>query len=745
MSSAHAPRALELLRGVDFFRGFAEERLLPVAESMEIVTLDAGQALIRQGEVGDAMFIVESGTLRAIVRRPNGVEREVGRIGPGQPVGEVQTLGGGRRMATVEAVTECCVYRLPRIAFEALHDELHSATGTFALVRNRLLGARLATTLPEILGHMDPAVVEEIASKAEMLFLKQGESPFHQGDECDGWYLVLGGRLRLIRRDEKSGAETAIEELGYGESMGEIAMITGERRGATPYAVRDSIVARFPVTSFEAIMVKHPQVLLSICRTLIRRLSHDERRAAPRQLVLAIVTTTPGSVVAGFGRALAEALGSVGKSLFVDAKFISDAGILANPSRLAANNPNWLNFAGWLEQQQQATPFIVLEGDSTPTGWAERAIGQADQVVVVADASADPKPGPVEAAFLSDDAHRVRRSRRTLILVHPEGTKLPNGTQAWLKARSVDAHFHVRAGNREDVARVARSLTGRAVGLALGGGGARGYAHLGVVKALRELGIPIDAIGGTSMGAIMAGQLTLGLTLEELFELNRRIIATSPFTEYTVPMVALLKTKRIEQSAKMAFGDARIEDLWLPYFAISSNLTTAEMVIHQEGPVWEAARASGSLPGIAVPVIKGNHLLVDGGVMNNVPGDVMREKCGGGPVIAVNVSPEEDVRIDQAEFPPQWRMFRRRFMPFMTPEKVPGISDILMRTTLLASASRTAQVQRSVDLYLRPPIDAFGMLDFERMEELVETGYRYTMEAASRWKLPVAVDALAKM
>jgi NTE family protein/lysophospholipid hydrolase len=158
------------------------------------------------------------------------------------------------------------------------------------------------------------------------------------------------------------------------------------------------------------------------------------------------------------------------------------------------------------------------------------------------------------------------------------------------------------------------------------------------------------------------------------------------------------------------------------------------MVVHETGPVWEATRASGSLPGIAVPVVKGDHLLVDGGVVNNLPGDVMRIKCGGGPVIAVNVSPDEDVVMKQEAFPSQWSLFWNRFMPGQTRIEVPGIIDILMRTTMLASANRTALVKRSVDLYLRPPIDKFGMLEFERMDEMVEVGYRYTLEAAAGFR-----------
>ena len=193
---------------------------------------------------------------------------------------------------------------------------------------------------------------------------------------------------------------------------------------------------------------------------------------------------------------------------------------------------------------------------------------------------------------------------------------------------ALDSYHHVRLGDPGNLARVASILSGRAVGLALGGGGARGYAHIGVVAALRGLGIPIDMVGGTSMGAVIAAQVALGLSREELINLNLRFMSRKPFAQYTIPMLALLNARRLQEGMQMAVGETQIKDLWINCFAISVNLTTTEMVVHDRGPVWEAVRASVSLPGILPPFVRGSHLLVDGGVINNLPGDVMRQRGG---------------------------------------------------------------------------------------------------------------------
>lgn len=728
---------LELIASLDFFRPLSPESLASVSLGLTPMHLAAGDVLIHQGEQGDDMFVVSQGTLRALVQRHAGDMVEVGLIGAGQPVGEIQFLGGGSRGATVQACSPCVVYRLPRTVFDDLPPDAVAALSSSPIMRRRLHKTELALVMPAFFGHLEPEVMDKIEEEIEWVNLPRGQALFQQGDPCDGWYLILSGRIRVIMTDTATGKKTAVGELGRGESLGEIAMITGEGRTAAPYAIRDSLLARFPVEAFEKIIGKHPRVLLSICRTLLQRDKDARKRSGA--LSRLIITVTPAgdyALTSGFASALTRALSSMGNALHVNTSTLSQERVLDGADELPLDHPNWLRFSAWIEEQQARFNFIVLETDGSTGAWTERALGQADHVVVVADAAADPVPGEIEKRFLLDDSTELHRSRRTLVLVHDEATVLPSGTRRWLDPRRVDAHLHIRQGRSADVERVARTLTGRAVGLTLGGGGARGYAHFGVVKALRELGIPIDVIGGTSMGSIMAGQLATGRTLEQLFELNRKIIALKPFSEYTVPMIAMLRTKRIEDAAKMSFGDTLIEDLWLPYFSVSSNLTTAEMVVHETGSVWEATRASGSLPGIAVPVISGSHLLVDGGLINNLPGDVMRRKCGGGPVIAVNVSPQEDVGVGADGFPSPWKVFWNRVLPFRRNLDVSSVLDILMRTPMLASASRTDEVKRSVDLYLAPPIDDFGMLEFEKMDDLVDIGYVYTMGTAAGWTPP---------
>jgi NTE family protein/lysophospholipid hydrolase len=285
----------------------------------------------------------------------------------------------------------------------------------------------------------------------------------------------------------------------------------------------------------------------------------------------------------------------------------------------------------------------------------------------------------------------------------------------------------VRWDTPEDFARLARSLAERAVGLVLGGGGARCFAQIGVIRALRECGIPIDSVGGTSMGAIVAAACAMGWDHAAMVRLARRaFVESKSFLEYTLPMISFIRGRRLDRVSREIFGDTQVEDLWIPQFSVSSNLTTTEPIVHRRGPVWKAVRASGSLPGVLPPVLAGRHLLVDGGVLNNLPGDVMRARSGG-PLIVVDVAPEEDLHAECDCVPSPWWMLWKRLRSGRGGAGMPGIFDIMIRATLLSSIRAAKAMRKEADLYLHPPVQCYGMLQFDAIEQIVETGYQYAL------------------
>jgi NTE family protein len=274
------------------------------------------------------------------------------------------------------------------------------------------------------------------------------------------------------------------------------------------------------------------------------------------------------------------------------------------------------------------------------------------------------------------------------------------------------------------VARLARILTGRGVGLVLSGGGARGFAHLGVIKALREIGLPIDLVGGNSMGAIIGAGVANDwdeATMRTAF--RRAFVDTNPLSDYTLPLVSLIGGRKVSRLLREAFGEVAIEDLWLPFFCISTNLTRGEAVVHREGLLWRWLRASVAIPGVLAPVFDGGEVHVDGGVINNLPVDVMRQ-VGRGLVIGVDVVSDHTFTAlnEGADLPPLWRL-----MVSSRGKQVPGILQILWRAGTVNSEAAAAALRAETDLMLEPSLESVDLLNWKAFDRAVELGYRHAM------------------
>jgi predicted acylesterase/phospholipase RssA len=447
--------------------------------------------------------------------------------------------------------------------------------------------------------------------------------------------------------------------------------------------------------------------VLRVTRRLVERLQRTTHapRANATLTTVAVIPLDPAIDANHLGNSLLAAIGSAGSATLV------------TRDRAAAQPGS----GAWLDALEREYRYVLYAGDGRDHAWTDRAVRQADCVLLVAPGDRAPDAGAIAAAV----RHMPAQAVRDLLLVHPPPHAAPRDTARWLDATGARAHYHVRAGVDADIARVARMLTGRGVGLALGGGGARGFAHIGVIEALNEAGVPIDAIAGTSMGAVLAAQYAAGASAADMRDINRRHwVRQNPLKDKTLPVVALLAGRRLERMISEMFGDTQIEDLWTPFFCVSADLTQAEMRVHSRGPLGLAVRASMSLPGLAIPVHDAGNMLVDGGLMNNVPSDVLRARCG--KVVAVDVSPEKDLAI-ASPYPPAasgWRLLWGR-----KKSHLPGIGAILMRSALLSSKRHQTATAHDVDLFLHPRVEGFGMFEWPSLDALADAGRACAREA----------------
>jgi predicted acylesterase/phospholipase RssA len=241
------------------------------------------------------------------------------------------------------------------------------------------------------------------------------------------------------------------------------------------------------------------------------------------------------------------------------------------------------------------------------------------------------------------------------------------------------------------------------------------------------------------MGAIVAALYGAGYTTERMLEqIHAMFVQLNPFNEYTLPKYSILRGRKAELASLRTFGRLHIEDLWVPYVCTSSNISRQTLAVHRSGNLSKAILATTAIPGITVPVIYDGEIHVDGGVMNNLPGDLIRSESA--YLISCDVSLLDYVSVSSRRYPSPWtsilknrkRAAASRSATAGTPpslHRVPGIGTILNASVSAGSRIAATRVREMSDLALTPPVGDIGILDFKRLTEIEQRGYEYTMRA----------------
>ncbi len=726
---------LRFLSSVDVFAGLAEPDLAEIGARLVPVDLPKGAVLFREGDVAsDGLFVCVEGRL-AVEVGGGETPRRVATVGPGQCVGEAALLVAAPRSATVRADSDA---RLLRLSLEDFRRALATHRGLFAIVRGlvalRIPSLRAATSA--LFGEVSDDLRRDIEAELSWVRLARDEVLFREGEAGDAVYVVLQGRLQVVREPAGEPPQV-VAEIGRGEPVGEMALITGEPRSSTVRASRDTDLLRLSAEGFAALLQRNPRAILPIVRTLSRRLREAtvSARVEARTSTVALVPLGPQADVRRLLDPFLSELRSTRRVLVLGAAEI-DAVHGAGAAQTAAADVRSLYLSEWLQAREAEHDCVVYVADPQLTKWTLRCFGQADRLLLVARAGDPPARGDAHAPWRRAGGPLASRE---LVLLHPDGSRPPSGTGAWLEAVDVHRHHHVRLDRPGDARRLARFVAGTAVGVVLGGGGARGFTHSGVLRALDEAGIAIDYVGGVSMGSMPAATYAMGLAHEETVRAFRRCFVDTarPTQAYTLPLVSVFNPARGERAMREMFGETRIEDLWLGYFCTASNITRGELVVQRRGVLWRAMRASGSFPGLFPPVPDEGELLVDGGLLNNLPIDVMQALCPG-PIIACDVSRERELQVDPTlELAPSvGRLLAGRLGKGANGRRFPGLAPILLRSIECRDVGQRAARRRAATLYLAPPIGAFGLMEVDKLDEIVEVGYRYARDRLREGLLP---------
>ncbi|KAJ7110317.1 hypothetical protein C8R43DRAFT_1042208 [Mycena crocata] len=748
------------------------------SSTVEILFFAAGSTLAKAGELNTGLFYVIEGFLDILLPeddahvrkssqnappsvadaepwRTPGVKSDANRqkllftAKPGGIAGYLAALCNTASYVDIKAKTDAYVGFLPSHALE------------------RLLEKRPIVLL---------TLAKRLISLLSPLFLWRPE------DISDSFYIVINGRLRAITESE-AGVVAIVGEYGQGDTVGELDVITSSPRRNTVHAIRDTELIRMPQTLFNAISARQPENMHRLLRSIASRVrdevdssSSTQSRNASDNNNLKTVAILPVSrlvPVDGFARKLQGALEGIGATT----SYLNQASIASHLGRHAFTRMGKLKAAGWLADQEQKYRTVLYVADSpVNSSWTQTCIRQADCVMVVGMGD-DPSIGEYERLLLS----MKTTARKELVLLHPDRTVVPGSTREWLKNRPwVHQHIHVelpglvlpipklvvpkdpdavttlknlkdkvqseiqkyrksgtdprpqRLPHINDFSRLARRICGKSIGLVLGGGGARGISHLGLIRALEEYGIPIDHVGGTSIGALIGG----------LYAREGDILSTSGrakqfssrmgniwriLSDVTYPLVAYTTGHEFNRSIYKAFYDLHIEDMWLPFFCNTTNIMTSRMEIHENGYAWRFIRASMTLVGLLPPLCNDGGMLVDGGYGESMVATMFG--MGASSVFACDVgSLDDNTPRAFGDTVSGWWLLINRWNPFSNARLVPPITEIQSRLAYVSSVKtlEDAKVARGC-LYIAMPVQEYGTLQFGKFEELQQKGYDAAM------------------
>jgi len=447
--------------------------------------------------------------------------------------------------------------------------------------------------------------------------------------------------------------------------------------------------------------------------------------------------------------------------------------VLSRLGATAMDTVNEYRLLSWLGMQEDIHRMVIYQCDSHMTPWTLRCIRQADCLLVVGLASHDPrKLGSVEKQLEGMSL----RCQKELVLLYRQGVDRPARTTDWLNARGyLLSHHHIRCPSHvfkdrkrspgpqskswsqpakaeetteaqpnrlSDFSRLARFLTGTGVGVVLGGGGARGMAHIGVLKAMMDYGIPIDMVGGTSIGSFVGALWAEERSPEAVADRAKKwcdVMGSlwKKIVDLTYPITSMFTGAGFNASIEGVFGDRQIEDLWIPYFAITTDITSSQQRVHRSGSLWRYVRASMSLSGYLPPLCdpKDGHLLLDGGYVNNVPADVMKD-LGCQTIIAVDVGSIDDQDMtNYGDSLSGWWLLFKRYCPGAKPVRVPDLNEIQSRLAYV-SCVRLLETVKSSNWcqFIRPPIDRFKTLQFYSFDDIYQCGLHHGYTVCDAWK-----------
>jgi predicted acylesterase/phospholipase RssA/CRP-like cAMP-binding protein len=563
--------------------------------------------------------------------------------------------------------------------------------------------------LTQLFGELTEAQLKQVFSVAHIQQFDTGEFVFRQGDTDNALYIVLSGRLRVIQQTE-SGTQL-LGDVAAGEPVGEFALFTNDPRTASVVAIRKSLVLRIYEADYKELVTKNPHFAYTLPQFVINRMRRRSFQhklgSAPKNV--AVIKLQADRDFTGWTDDMKRELTALGMPV-----------TLYNTENQFDKDPHTM-----FEEMENSEGLNILVCDEAHPVWANQCLTYCDLVVVATEFNAPSSLYDIEQK-LGIYSENILNKKIYLLLLHPENAPFPTQTQRWLEDRPVNLHLHVRQNNARDIRRFCRIITHQAVGLVLGGGGAKGAAHVGAAKAMMEAGIEFDFVGGTSAGALYG----MGLTITDFDVPKVRdfcqhgVDCKVTSNDYHFPFLSLMTGKNMRTYLKGMLGNAHLEDFWVNTYCVSTDYSAASIKVHDRGLARHKVEASIAIPGVFPPVIIDRHLHVDGGVLDNLPIEAM----SGRPVrhvIAIALSAQPPRLVDIKTVPSAWEIFLNIFTKKHR-YRLPKMPSLLMNSLTLNSVQRQETAKKQVSIYLEMDLRGYGLLDWAKWREVIDQGYQQT-------------------
>lgn len=571
---------------------------------------------------------------------------------------------------------------------------------------------------------LERRAIKLLAESAQWVNLRGGASLYSVGDPGDALFVLVNGRLQ-VTRPRLAQPDELLGEVGLGESVGEIAVINGAARSTAAIAMRDSSVLRIDAENFKQLTRHYPDAMLRVTRLIVQRLQQahapDKRAPVHNVRTYAVLPAHSGIDVRAFAQAFADKLADGGACLRLGPERVAQALGEQAAATPFEQTPDNLRLSLWLNRIEERYRYLVYQATNEPDAWTRRCLRQADRIIVVAHSERQIEESP-NLAWLKQAPLSAPVELALLQAGTQDGT--PVSAFDWRAYCGAGFHHNIGVGrDSADMAKMARLISGRGVCLVLGGGGARGFAHLGLIRALHEKGVPVDAVGGTSMGALIAAMVAMGMGYEAMLKtLRTTFVEHNYLNDYSLARLSLISGNKIRTQLNDIFGDLRIEDLKLPFYCVSTSLTHGRAVIHNRGRLADWVATSMAVPGIAPPTVYQGELLVDGGLMHGVDFDTMAA-MGRGRVIFSDVSRASDVDLQgMAQDAPD------SLINLDYKDKNLNILKLLFRSATLIDERKKLELFARADLVLHMPVGELGMFDWEELDDIAYRAYHYSDE-----------------